>query len=106
MRRRIDPKVAARRKSGFGVPVERWVTAGWRDRARSVLRDSLLVRQDLIQPRPLKALLDGEGSFGDAGGPVWSLMVLESWLAYEAATDARVTSGGVTSRLAGSAGRG
>jgi len=42
---RIGREIAVRPKRGFGVPVQRWITAGWRERARLALNDSRLVRE-------------------------------------------------------------
>jgi asparagine synthase (glutamine-hydrolysing) len=82
-RRRLGARVAVRRKRGFGVPAERWIVGPWREKLRSILDDSELVRQELIRAQPLRAMVNSSDPPPEVA---WSLVVLEAWLAKEAAT--------------------
>lgn len=101
-RRRIGRDVAARRKRGFHVPVQRWITGAWGERVRSTLESSFLVRQGLVNPEALRVLVDHQTRSADAADLVWPLFVLDSWLANEAQPKLQPLAEGSTMALANS----
>ncbi|MDQ6786589.1 MAG: asparagine synthase (glutamine-hydrolyzing) [Acidobacteriota bacterium] len=82
-RRRISEKVAAGRKQGFGVPVQRWITGHWRGAIEEVLRDSLLEQEGWINSAATLELLKKSAEKNWAPRQLWFIYVLESWLRYE-----------------------
>jgi asparagine synthase (glutamine-hydrolysing) len=88
-RRRIGERVAAGRKRGFGIPVQRWLAGKWRDRVAASFRDSLLEGEGWLRSEALLAELHKAYRSGVAPNQLWYSYVLESWLRHErnAATD-------------------
>ncbi len=79
--RRIGSPVARRRKRGFGVPVQRWMTGRWRRWLEDALSDSLLDRDGWIRSESARAQLRSYAS--EAPIHLWYIFVLESWLRHE-----------------------
>ncbi len=79
-RRRIGPRVAAGKKRGFGIPVQRWIASRWRASFEETFCDSALQREGWIRAEPvldaLRAVPDGE----TAPHQLWYLYVLEQWM--------------------------
>jgi asparagine synthase (glutamine-hydrolysing) len=73
----LPPQIAARRKSGFGVPLDRW----FRGELKPVARDLLLGRDRGLFRRPeLERLLrEHESGQADHGHRLWCLCMLELW---------------------------
>jgi asparagine synthase (glutamine-hydrolysing) len=82
-RRRIGERVAAGKKRGFTIPVERWLTGKWHARVADTLRDSILERDGWIQGGPTLKWLKESTLTGRAPKQLWYLFVLESWLRNE-----------------------
>jgi asparagine synthase (glutamine-hydrolysing) len=73
----LPPEVLARRKTGFGVPLERWFREDLRDLAEStLLNDRGLFRRTEVA-RLLREHADGRA---DHGHRLWCLLMLELWL--------------------------
>ena len=85
-RRRIGPRVAAGKKRGFGIPVQRWIASRWRTSFEETFDDSVLQREGWIHAEPvlraLRAVPDGEA----APHQLWYLYVLEQWMRRSTAT--------------------
>jgi asparagine synthase (glutamine-hydrolysing) len=82
VRRRVGPEVASRRKQGFTVPVERWLATSWKPQLECLLSGrSLLEREGWIAPEKLGAAIRQAVGSGRASRHIWSLIVLEQWLA-------------------------
>jgi asparagine synthase (glutamine-hydrolysing) len=82
-RRHIGERVAAGRKRGFGIPVQRWLAGKWRERVEASFRDSLLEREGWIHGDAVIAQLDRAAQTGWSPNQLWYLFVLESWLRRE-----------------------
>ncbi|HKP13148.1 MAG TPA: asparagine synthase (glutamine-hydrolyzing), partial [Blastocatellia bacterium] len=82
-RRHLGERVAAGRKRGFGIPVQRWVAGKWRERVADSLRDGLLAREGWLHADGLLAELDSAARAGFAPNQLWYSYVLESWLRHE-----------------------
>jgi len=78
--RRIGPRVAGGQKRGFGIPVQRWIAARWRDSFRESFADSLLEREGWINAEPVIKALDEVAPGETAPHQLWYLYVLEQWL--------------------------
>jgi asparagine synthase (glutamine-hydrolysing) len=84
-RRRIGGRVAAGRKRGFSIPVERWLAGRWLPHVEATLRSSRLVAEGWIRSESLLAELAASARRGWAPQQLWYLFVLESWMQAEAA---------------------
>ena len=80
VRRRISPEVASRRKRGFTVPVERWLTGQWRGAVEAAAHDSRLEREGWIRPGTFTALGREIAARSESPRQLWFLLVLESWM--------------------------
>jgi asparagine synthase (glutamine-hydrolysing) len=79
-RRRIGPAVAKRSKTGFRIPVQRWIVKHWRPEVEATLRDSLLDREGWIRRASGLAHLESAVHKGRAPDMLWHIFVLESWV--------------------------
>lgn len=81
VRRNVGPDVASRRKQGFTVPVERWLTTNWAPQLE-LLSDggSCLESEGWLARGTLKKAVRNALDRGRAPTQLWSLMVLENWL--------------------------
>jgi len=84
VRRRLGPQVAARRKRGFTVPVERWLVTTWRPQLECLAEDSLLESQGWIRKGSLGPAVRRGLQGTQAPVQLWYLAVLESWLRHSA----------------------
>jgi asparagine synthase (glutamine-hydrolysing) len=77
----LPPSVAARGKSGFGVPLARWFREDLRDLARDLLLGERARERGWFRPEAVERLL-GEHDAGraDHGHRLWTLVMLELWL--------------------------
>jgi asparagine synthase (glutamine-hydrolysing) len=80
VRRRIGPDVAARKKQGFTIPVERWLAGPWAGALDSISCDSLLQRQGWIRPGAVESEIVAAKASGRAPTQLWFLVALEGWL--------------------------
>jgi asparagine synthase (glutamine-hydrolysing) len=86
-RRRIGPRIAAGRKRGFSIPVERWLAGRWLPEVEATLCPSLLAQHGWIRPEGVRAELATSTRRGAARQQLWYLFVLESWLRVEQASE-------------------
>jgi asparagine synthase (glutamine-hydrolysing) len=91
-RRHLGERVAAGRKRGFGIPVQRWVAGRWRERVAASLRDGLLAREGWIRGDAAVTQLDRAARAGWSPNQLWYLFVLESWLRGERDQTAQMAS--------------
>jgi len=82
-RRRIGSRIAAGRKRGFSIPVERWLAGRWLPHVEAMLGSSRLVGDGWIRSEGLRAELTASVRRGWARHQLWYLYVLESWLRAE-----------------------
>jgi asparagine synthase (glutamine-hydrolysing) len=80
VRRRVSPTVASRRKQGFEIPVERWLTNHWQGALKDSIHESWLERDDWLRPGALAAVARETTSAGNAPLQLWFLLVLEQWM--------------------------
>jgi asparagine synthase (glutamine-hydrolysing) len=80
VRRRLGSAVANRKKQGFTVPVENWLTRGWRPQLESVADDCLLEREGWIGAGSLRQAAAAALKANRAPVQIWTLVVLENWL--------------------------
>jgi asparagine synthase (glutamine-hydrolysing) len=83
VREEVGAAVARRPKRGFGIPVERWIVRRWRTWVETLLRDSVLEKEDWIQRgAALKQLAEGVAT-GSAPLQLWYVIALEAWIRHE-----------------------
>lgn len=83
VRRRIGPELAERKKQGFGVPVQRWLTGRSKQRFLDLMEDSLLEKQGWIKTQNAVKMLERSEKENWAPRQLWFILVLESWLRAE-----------------------
>ena len=92
-RRRIGERVAAGRKRGFSIPVERWMANQWRARVEESFHHSVLEKEGWIRSKPVLEQFKRAAITGRVPHQLWYLYVLENWLQQErAAVPAYATS--------------
>ena len=79
VRKRISPRVAARRKRGFTIPVERWLTGPWRGAIDHAARGSRLEREGWLRAGAFERIA-AEAPSGETPRQLWFLVVLENWM--------------------------
>jgi asparagine synthase (glutamine-hydrolysing) len=73
----LPPRVASRRKTGFGVPLRRW----FRVDLRGLARETLAADRGWFRPEEVLRLLDEhEAGRADHGHRLWCLLMLELWI--------------------------
>ncbi len=85
-RRKIGKRIAAGRKQGFRVPVERWLAGRWLPHVKVTMRTSHLAERGLIRSEAVSTELAVSEQRGWAPHQLWYLFVLEMWMRAEAAS--------------------
>jgi asparagine synthase (glutamine-hydrolysing) len=84
----LPSEVAARGKTGFGVPLGRW----FRNDLREPARDLLATDRGWFRPQEVRRLLDEhESGRADHGHRLWCLLMLELWVRRHVEAPALVT---------------
>jgi asparagine synthase (glutamine-hydrolysing) len=84
----LPPRVASRRKTGFGVPLRRW----FRVDLRELARETLAADRGWFRPGEVRRLLDEhEAGAVDHGHRLWCLLMLELWVRHHVESPALVT---------------
>jgi asparagine synthase (glutamine-hydrolysing) len=84
----LPPRVASRRKTGFGVPLRRW----FRVDLRELARETLGADRGWFRPDEVRRLLDEhEAGRADHGHRLWCLLMLELWVRHHVEAPALVT---------------
>lgn len=78
--RRLGPEVSRRRKTGFGIPVGRWLATEWRENVEELLRDPVAAREGWLDGEALRREFRRGAEAGHVPNPVWYAIVLEKWL--------------------------
>ena len=78
--KRISRRVANRRKTGFGIPVQRWMVGRWRPQIEAAFQDSILDSEGWIRADSVISQLGAAAGRGWAPQQLWYLFVLESWM--------------------------
>ena len=80
---KIGERLARRRKRGFTIPVNRWLTGRWRSALTNLLDNAISDREGWINSRAVGKQLDAAAEKGWAPNQFWYIFVLESWLRHE-----------------------
>jgi asparagine synthase (glutamine-hydrolysing) len=80
VRNRVGARTASRRKRGFTIPVEHWLSQHWRQDLQRLSEDSLLERGQWIRPQAIRRAVDETVTSGRVPKQLWYLMVLEQWM--------------------------
>ena len=76
----LPPEVAARGKTGFGVPLSRWFRGELRELAADVLLDERARSRGQLRPAAVERLLaEHVAGRADHGHRLWCLLMLELW---------------------------
>jgi asparagine synthase (glutamine-hydrolysing) len=76
----LPPEVAARGKSGFGVPLAEWFRGELQPLARELLLDERARARGWFRPEAVERLLsDHAAGRADNGHRLWTLTMLELW---------------------------
>ena len=89
VRKHVGPEVAFRRKQGFSIPVERWMTAHWLPLLHDLAERSLLEQEGWIRPDSIREAVRTLQPGSPAPTQLWYLLVLERWLKNRANTPDR-----------------
>jgi asparagine synthase (glutamine-hydrolysing) len=76
---RLPAPILARRKTGFAVPVERWLSGPLREYVYDVLTDRRTEQRGYFQPKTIRRLLHEEASGRRQSADLFCLLVLELW---------------------------
>jgi len=75
----LPEKILARRKQGFGLPVDRWMKEDLAPLSRDVLLDQTARERGIFEPAAIEALLRQHQRGEPRGDQIWALMMLELW---------------------------
>jgi asparagine synthase (glutamine-hydrolysing) len=76
----VPPAVLERPKSGFGVPMRRWLAGELKTWTRDILTDSRTSQRGWTRPREVERLLSQhESGSRDHASRLWALVCLELW---------------------------
>ncbi len=82
--RYVPEALFERPKTGFAVPIYRWLRGPLRDWAESLLAEPRLKREGYLNPLPIrqawKSLLAGQSEWAYGGELVWSVLMFQAWL--------------------------
>jgi asparagine synthase (glutamine-hydrolysing) len=82
-RQKLGERLAAGRKRGFSIPVQRWLVGRWKNAFEDTLQTSVLDRDGWINSRAVLDRLGVAAQQGWAPNQLWYIFVLESWLRHE-----------------------
>jgi asparagine synthase (glutamine-hydrolysing) len=76
----LPPEVAARGKTGFGVPISRWLRGELRELTRDTLLGERARSRGQLRPAAVERLLEEHAAGrADHGHRLWCLLMLELW---------------------------
>lgn len=90
-RQKLGERLAAGRKRGFTIPVQRWLVGRWRNALTESLQTSILDREGWINSRAVLDRLTVAAENGSAPNQLWYIFVLETWFRYEEKARAEMT---------------
>jgi len=77
---RLPREIVHRRKRGLSVPISDWLNGGLRDDVDRLFDNHRLEQQGLIDPTPIRRLLDEHrAGRADHGRRLWPLLMLQRW---------------------------
>jgi asparagine synthase (glutamine-hydrolysing) len=83
VRRHVGVPVAARRKQGFTIPVERWMLTKWGPQLEEIASESLLEQNGWLRRGALRRALADAKRRRVAPVQLWSVLVLERWMQHD-----------------------
>ena len=83
VRRRISPELAAGKKQGFGVPVQRWLVGKWKAQFVELMNNSILDSEGWIKSENVLKAIESAEKENWSPRQLWFIFVLESWFRYE-----------------------
>lgn len=82
--RYVPEALFERPKTGFGVPIYRWLRGPLRDWAEDLLAQQRLEREGYLKPPPIRqvweSVLAGQSEWEQGGELVWSVLMFQAWL--------------------------
>jgi asparagine synthase (glutamine-hydrolysing) len=75
----LPAEILARRKQGFGLPVDRWMREELAPMSRDVLLDQTARERGIFDPTAIESLLGQHQRGEPRGDQIWALMMLELW---------------------------
>ena len=82
--RYVPEKLFERPKTGFGVPIYRWLRGPLRDWAENLLNEQRLEREGYLKAMPIRnvwqCLLAGRSEWEYGGELLWSVLMFQAWL--------------------------
>jgi asparagine synthase (glutamine-hydrolysing) len=82
--RYVPEQLFERPKTGFGVPIYRWLRGPLRDWAENLLDEQRLEREGFLNPMPIrnvwKSLLTGRSEWAYGGELLWCVLMFQAWL--------------------------
>jgi asparagine synthase (glutamine-hydrolysing) len=76
----LPPRILARGKMGFGVPVGRWLAGEYAEWMRGILLDGRTLGRGLLRREAVEDLVAAHTSLrADHGERLWALVCLELW---------------------------
>jgi asparagine synthase (glutamine-hydrolysing) len=92
--RYVPRPLIQRPKMGFGIPLEAWLRGPLRDWAESLLDESAMRVQGLLDPKPIREKWDEHlAGKRDWKHHLWAVLMLQSWLSCDAADQSRTDGG-------------
>jgi asparagine synthase (glutamine-hydrolysing) len=86
--RYVPEALFERPKTGFGVPIYRWLRGPLRDWAEDLLAEGRLEREGYLRARPIRtvweSLMSGQSEWAYGGELIWSILMFQAWLARHA----------------------
>jgi asparagine synthase (glutamine-hydrolysing) len=83
--RYVPEALFERPKTGFGVPIFRWLRGPLRDWAEDLLAEQRLESEGYLEAQPIRtvwqALLSGHSEWAYGGELIWSVLMFQAWLA-------------------------
>jgi asparagine synthase (glutamine-hydrolysing) len=80
VRRRVHPEVAARRKKGFGIPVEDWLLTEWRAHLEEIRDGTVLERGAWTKSNSVERGITEAIARQAVPPQLWRLIILEHWM--------------------------
>jgi len=82
--RYVPEELFERPKTGFGVPIYRWLRGPLREWAENLLDERRLAREGYLNPLPVRRvwqfLLKGQSEWAHGGELLWSVLMFQAWL--------------------------
>ena len=78
--RHVPRELVDRPKAGFAVPLDQWLRGPLRDWAESLLDETRLKREGVLNPRPIRhAWTNHLAGRGNEGQAIWGVLMFQSW---------------------------